>query len=91
MAAPTMRMWPPTQSMAAVPMIDRALSNFGIPSTRRRPTRCDEGSFSLGEAQADVVHLHDEGDDAVDDPSDHEGDDDEDDRPCDDASRREPP
>ena len=68
-------MWPPTHNMAAVPMIDSALSSFGMPSTSSRPTRCDEAPFALGETQADVVHLHDQGDDAVHDRGDHEGDD----------------
>ena len=33
-------MWPPTQSIATVPMVDSADSSLGIAATRPRPTFC---------------------------------------------------
>ena len=33
-------MWPPTQSIATVPMVESADSSLGIPATRPRPTLC---------------------------------------------------
>ncbi len=33
-------MWPPTQSIATVPMADSAASSLGIAVTRPRPTFC---------------------------------------------------
>ena len=74
-------MCPPTQSIAAVPTTDSPASSLGMPVTSPRPIRCAGGLSRLRHPQTDVVHLDDQGDDAVHDDGDHDGDDDEDDRP----------
>ena len=70
-------MWPPTQIIAAMPTTDRVLSSLGIAATRPRPIVAWAPDLP-GEVEADVVHLDDEGDDAVDERGDGDRDDGED-------------
>ena len=71
-------MCPPTQSIAMMPTFASTLRTTGIPRTRPRPS---DSLLPLShELEADVVHLHDQADDAVDADRDRERDEDEDER-----------
>ena len=79
---PTSRMCPPTQSIAAVPTTEMTVSSFGMARTMPRPSAATPAEPPLRQAQADVVHLHDEPDDAVDQDRDADRDDRQDERPA---------
>ena len=57
---------PPTHSIAAVPTSDRKLSSRGISHSSAVPERARARVAALAQVQADVVHLHDHRDRAVD-------------------------
>ena len=59
-------MCPPTQSIAAIPTVERIDITIGIARTRPRPNVAAAPSPDLGEPEAGVVHLHDQGDRSVD-------------------------
>ena len=61
-------------------MIDSALEQLRHALDEEPPDPLARRRVALGETQTDVVHLHDQCDDAVDDRRDHECDDDENDR-----------
>ena len=62
-------------------MIDSADSSLGMRGDQAAADLLGEPGRALGEAQADVVHLHDAGDDAVHRDRDHHGDHEQDDQP----------
>ena len=70
----TSRMWPPTQSMAAVPTTEMTASTLGMPATSAWPTCCEAGSPLGDRWSADVVHLHHQRHEAVDSDGDEHGD-----------------
>ena len=74
-------MWPPTHSIAAVPITVITVSSRGIALTSPRPNLATALPGALGQRQPGVVHLHDEPDDAVHQHGDADRDDRQDDRP----------
>ena len=74
-------MCPPTQSMATTPTVEITASSLGIALTSPSPSRWDERRLTFGEEETDVVHLHDQGHDAVHEDRDRDRHHDQDDRP----------
>ena len=66
-------MCPPTQSIAAIPIVASADSTIGMARTNPRP-RGGQALAGLREPQADVVHLDDQADDPVDAGGDRDRD-----------------
>ena len=73
-------MCPPTQSIAAIPTFESTDRTTGMARTSPRPNDAAAPFARLRQPQADVVHLHDQGDDAVDAGGDRERDEHEDQR-----------